>query len=163
MLHKNIRKNISIPEGKSHQVLLNKIYNLQQIHITGCTCYDKSDEWKMCAYGWHNPLFPPEYRQCCLTGEHFEAEPSCDLYYFMAQYYESLTCHKAPYNFELDHSWKHCIMSHSTIQNPIIQSSISDIIAYCTKWQRKKRIQNAEDLINTEPIKNLKKQLFFQD
>lgn len=161
-VHTAKRQKIFLSEEESLQVLLDKIYRLQPIHTAGRTCCDKSDEWKMRLYGWHNPLFPPEYRRCCLTGEQLEVEPSCDLYYYMAHYYEILTGQKAPYNFELDRSWRRCIASHSAIQTPLLQTALNDIIEGCTRWQYRKRIRNAAELIKKDSVRTLEKQCAFQ-
>lgn len=128
---------------------------MQIIHDTGRTFYDYSAEEKKCAYGWHNPLFPPEFRRCCLNGKYFQATPSCDLYYLMASYYENLTCHKAPHNFELNQSWKKYIAENSVSWTNVQRSATIDMIAGCTRWKNHQRISNAGELLNTDFVKAL--------
>lgn len=137
------------------RLLFRYIENMQTVHAAGHTWYEYSVEGKNSTYGWHNPLFPPEFRRCCLNGKNFNATPSCDLYYFMADYYENLTCHKAPHNFELNPSWKNCVAENSTACSKTQQKAITDMIAGCTRWKNSHRIANANELLKTDFIKSL--------
>lgn len=142
-------------EETNLRLLLENIKKMKAIHETGDTYYANSREWQSCAYGWHNPLFPPEYRACCLKGERFQANPSCDLYYFMACYYENITGYKAPHNFELDHIWKERLFTCHTEWNPARRAAVFRIILNCTRWKKVRRIQNAGELLKTEDIRVL--------
>lgn len=149
------RTNTAGAEETNLRLLLENIKKMQIIHETGHTCYADSREWQNCAYGWHNPLFPPEYRACCLKGESFTANPSSDLYYFMACYYETITGQKAPYNFELDHIWKERLFICFKERGSVYGTAVLHIIANCTRWKKRKRIQNAGELLKTEDIRVL--------
>lgn len=148
-------KNEAVTEGMRLQLLLKNIREMQVIHAAGRTCCDKLKEWNNRTYGWHNPLFPPEYRSCCLKGADFEADPSCDLYYFMAYYYESITGQKAPHNFELDGMWKTRLLVYFPVWGPTYQEAVLGIVANCTRWKRRRRIQDAGKLLKTEEMKVL--------
>lgn len=149
------RRKAAGAEETNLRLLLENIKKMQTIHKAGGTYYANSKEWQNCAYGWHNPLFPPEYRSCCLKGESFTANPSSDLYYFMACYYENITGQKAPYNFELDHIWKDRLFACFSEWSPTHQMAVLHIIANCTRWKKGKRIQNAGELLNMEDVRTL--------
>lgn len=147
------------------ELLLDHVRRMQAVHASGGIYYAQSKEWDS-TYGWHNPLFPPEYRSCCLNGKEFDADPSCDLYYFMACYYEMITGQRPPHNFELDRLWKERLRSameacRSASQSgkpnwsPIHQNALQGIIRNCTRWKQQKRIQNAGELLETDEMKAL--------
>ncbi len=136
-------------------LLLEHLRRMREVHESGGTCYAQSKEWRNCAYGWHNPLFPPEYRHFCLKGGAFGAEPSCDLYYFMACYYERITGKKAPHNFEMDRSWKEQVRICAVAWEPEQQEVLLGVIACCTRWKRQRRVQNAGELLKTDGMKVL--------
>lgn len=138
-----------LTEGTCMQNLLLDIEAMRRVHEKGRTCFDQSEEWKNCRYGWHNPLFPPEYRRCCLKGEIFCPNAASDLYYFTARCYETMTGYQAPGNFELDNAWKNRIALRCVGWNPKNREAVMGMMKGCTRWQNKKRIQDAEKLLKT--------------
>lgn len=133
--------------------LLRDIEQMQKIHEKGETCCDQSEEWKTHVCGWHNSRFPPEYRQCCLNGKEFEMNASCDLYYFMSCYYEKISGCKAPYNFELVHSWKKSVLISLKDWDAAEQKAVIAMIADCTRWKKEQRIQDAGKLLQKDFMK----------
>ncbi len=146
--------------NESIRDLLDKLQELQLIHGAGATCYDKTKAWNQKQYGWHNPLFPPEYRRSCLSGEEFHMNASCDLYYLMACYYEKITGHRPPHNFELDHVWKKGILACTSDWKQLYQDAVIWLIAACTKWKDCHRIQDATELMNTSSVSILRTYIF---
>lgn len=132
------------------EILFRSVKIMQAAHASGSTYYDFSIDAAGSVFGWHNPLFPPEYRRCCLDGKPFQATPSCDLYYFMADYYEQLTYHRAPHNFELNRSWKNLVTERSGIWTKTQTKSVVEMIAICTKWKSSQRIANADELLKMD-------------
>lgn len=135
--------------------LMEDLFMLKAVHETGETYYNKTKIWNQKDYGWHNPLFPPEYRRCCLNEKKFQMNASCDLYYLMACYYEKITGRKAPNNFETNRLWKDYIVQHTSDWLPGYQTAWIHLIEDCTRWQDKYRIQNAMELLDTKEIKML--------
>ena len=136
--------------------LLNIIEKMQSIHEKGGTCCDRLEEWKRPVYGWHNARFPPEYRQCCLSGKRFAMDASCDLYYVMACFYEKVTGRSAPHNFEFVRSWKSCILDCLKGWEQEEQKAVIAMIANCTK-RKDKRIGDAKMLLRKDFMKTVSK------
>lgn len=135
--------------------LLEDLTKMRAIHRTGGACCEKCEEWKNSIYGWHNSRFPPEYRLNCLRGGEFRADPSCDLYYKMACYYERATGQKAPYNFELDRVWRDCLTDCFAKQGLRIENAAAKMIAGCTRWKSQRRMRDAGELLETDYMKIL--------
>ena len=128
---------------------LRDMTKMQRIHESGHTLFGQSEAWKSQGYGWHNPLLPPEYRRCCLTGKMIQESPAGDLYYLTACYYELITGCRAPCNFELDHTWKEYVLLSCVRWKPEHQKAMIGMIAQSTRWQKEKRIQDAGKLLKT--------------
>lgn len=135
------------------RTFLRDLQRMEKAHARGDACCEQSREWKTGVYGWHNPRFPPEYRMHCLRGEAFEADFSCDLYYYAACYYERATGQRAPYNFELDHVWRTRLAEYFTEQEILLRNAAENMIADCTRWRSQKRMPNARELLKTDYMK----------
>lgn len=137
------------------RTFIKDLQNMRKAHAEGAVCCERTQEWRECIYGWHNPRFPPEYRLRCLNGEAFRADPSCDLYYYAACYYERATGQRAPYNFELDRAWRERMTEYFAAQGILLQNAAEKMIADCTRWRSRRRMPNAEELLKADYMKKI--------
>lgn len=137
------------------RTLRSGLIRLRSFHEAGETCYDKERSWTERTYGWHNALFPPEYRRCCLSGKEFHMSAACDLYYYMAGFYEKTTGQRAPHNFELNLAWKSCVQTQTEGWDDAHQTALIGMIAGCTRWSADDRIRDAGELLRTDQARML--------
>lgn len=116
--------------------LTDGLKRIDQLHEAGGCFYDAAKERSGVRYAWHNPLLPPEYRRRCLNGKAAAAEPQYDIYYFTACFYEKLTGSRAPYDFEINRTWKEILKKRMEGWDAEYQENVLRLIETCTRTRR---------------------------
>lgn len=101
-------------------------------------CCNQSN-WNEKEYGWTNPLFPPEYQKACLNGTEFVPESTCDLYFFMIQFYIWVTESNPDINFLRNDKWKKKFILYTENYEEQTQKLIMILFSWCTRSSVDKR------------------------
>lgn len=148
-----------ISEQECLENLIGGIDCISQYHRHNKVWCCNQNSWNEKEYGWINPLFPPEYQKACLNGTEFVPESTCDLYFFMIQFYIWVIGSNPDINFLRNDKWKKKFILYTENYEEQTQKLIMILFSWCTRSSVDKRPGSAMILKNTEYYQILSRRL----
>lgn len=148
-----------ISEQECLENLIGGIDCISQYHRHNKVWCCNQSNWNEKEYGWTNPLFPPEYQKACLNGTEFVPESTCDLYFFMIQFYIWVIGSNPDINFLRNDKWKKKFILYTENYEEQTQKLIMILFLWCTRSSVDKRPGSAMILKNTEYYQILSRRL----